>query len=195
MGTGSGHVQKNRKISCCHASVGRIDKLITHTRAYGPQIRRLWRRIWKDCGWKHPRASSVRWLWREEATSASLEFLEDTWVGCSVPSGRVGGRGGRAGPVLGCLFFLLYSLCFFFPLTFAFFLSFVFPLLFSPLRLPSFFPLHSLCFFSPLRLPSFFILFAGMGVGDRVAPVLPGVVGGRIRSCSGKPLLFVGAVG
>ena len=115
MGTGSGHVQKNRKISCCHASVGRIDKLITHTRAYGPQIRRLWRRIWKDCGWKHPRASSVRWLWREEATSASLEFLEDTWVGCSVPSGRVGGRGGRAGPVLGCLFFLLYSLCFFPP--------------------------------------------------------------------------------
>ena len=41
----------------------------------------MWKRIGKDCKWEHPRASSVRWLWREDATEAVLEFLEDTPVG------------------------------------------------------------------------------------------------------------------
>ena len=38
--------------------------------------------------WQNSRAPSVRWLWKEEATRAVPEFLEDTRVGCRVSSGR-----------------------------------------------------------------------------------------------------------
>ena len=31
---------------------------------------------------KHPRASSVKWLWKERATEAMLAFLGSTRVGC-----------------------------------------------------------------------------------------------------------------
>ena len=30
----------------------------------------------------------MRWLWKEEAIEVMVEFLEDTRVGCRVPSGR-----------------------------------------------------------------------------------------------------------
>ena len=53
-----------------------------------PQIRRLWRRVGKDCHWEHPREPSVRWVWKEEATEGVLEYLEDTRVGCRVSSER-----------------------------------------------------------------------------------------------------------
>ena len=56
--------------------------LFTECEAWRPQIRRLWKRVGKDCGWEHPRAPAVRKLWREEATEAVLEFLRDTRVGC-----------------------------------------------------------------------------------------------------------------
>ena len=35
----------------------------------------------KDSRWKHPRAPAVRKLWKEKATDAVLEFLEDMPVG------------------------------------------------------------------------------------------------------------------
>ena len=54
--------------------------LFTKCRAWEPQIRALWKKIGEDCKWEHPRASSVRWVWRE-ATEAVIEFLEDTPVG------------------------------------------------------------------------------------------------------------------
>ena len=69
--------------------------LFTDCRAWSPQIRRLWKRVGKECHWEHPRARSVRWLWKEEATGAVLEFLEDTRVGCRVSSGRARGDEGR----------------------------------------------------------------------------------------------------
>ena len=34
--------------------------LFTERRAWAPKIRRLWRKIGKDCRWEHPRAPSVR---------------------------------------------------------------------------------------------------------------------------------------
>ena len=40
-------------------------------------------------------APSVRRLWKEEATEAVLELLEDTRVGCRVSSGRVRVGDGR----------------------------------------------------------------------------------------------------
>ena len=46
-----------------------------------PQIRELWRRVGKDCGWEHPRAPALRWLWKGDAVGAMVEFLEDTGVG------------------------------------------------------------------------------------------------------------------
>ena len=52
--------------------------LFTECRAWAPQIRRLWKRIGKDCHWEHP---LVRRLWKGEASEAVLEFLEDTLVG------------------------------------------------------------------------------------------------------------------
>ena len=54
-------------------------------RAWAPQQRRLWRRIGRDCGWKHPRAPAVKWLWEERATEAVLAFSADTRVGCRSP--------------------------------------------------------------------------------------------------------------
>ena len=38
--------------------------------------------IGKACGWKHPRAPSVKWLWKEKATEAALGFPRGTRVGC-----------------------------------------------------------------------------------------------------------------
>ena len=43
---------------------------------------KLWRDIGKVCGWKHPRAPSVKWLRKEKATEAVLVFLRNTRVGC-----------------------------------------------------------------------------------------------------------------
>ena len=47
-----------------------------------PQIRRLWKDIGKAHGWKHPRASSGNWLWKEKSTEEVLAFLGSTRVGC-----------------------------------------------------------------------------------------------------------------
>ena len=46
-----------------------------------PQIRELWRRIGKDCGWENPRAPALRWLWKDDAVGAVVELLEGTRVG------------------------------------------------------------------------------------------------------------------
>ena len=61
--------------------------LFTERQALLPQIRRLWGQVGKDCGWKRPRAPAVRNLWKERATEAMLEFLEDTPVGRWLPVG------------------------------------------------------------------------------------------------------------
>ena len=61
----------------------------------GPPYQGLWERIGKVCKWQHPRAPSVRWLWKEKATEAVLEFPEDTRVGCRVSSGRARVDGDR----------------------------------------------------------------------------------------------------
>ena len=55
--------------------------LFTECRAWAPQIRELWRRVGKDCGWEHPRAPALRWLWKDDAVGAVVEFLETTRVG------------------------------------------------------------------------------------------------------------------
>ena len=56
--------------------------LFTECKAWARRIERLWSRISKDSGWKHPRALSVRKLWEEGATEDVLEFLGDTRMGC-----------------------------------------------------------------------------------------------------------------
>ena len=69
--------------------------LFTERRAFTPQIRRLWARIVKDCRWEHPKAPSVRKLWKEGATEAVLELLGDMPVGSWASSGsraRLGGE-------------------------------------------------------------------------------------------------------
>ena len=44
---------------------------------------RLWKEIGEACGWKHPRAPSVRNMFRDEwATEAVLIFLRDTKAEC-----------------------------------------------------------------------------------------------------------------
>ena len=74
--------------------------LFSECRARAPQIRRLWGRIGKDCHWERPRAPPVSWLWKEGATEAVLEFLEDTPVGYRLrrtwTKGRASGRCRRA---------------------------------------------------------------------------------------------------
>ena len=55
-----------------------------------PQTKKLWKDIGKAHGRKHPRAPSVKWLWRENSTEAVLMFLRSTRVGCirKLPEGR-----------------------------------------------------------------------------------------------------------
>ena len=70
---------------CRHCSCGRRESryhLFVECKAWAPRIRRLWKRVGKDCRWKHPRAPVVKKLWKEEATEAALEFLGDVRAGC-----------------------------------------------------------------------------------------------------------------
>ena len=46
-----------------------------------PQVGELWRRVGKDCGWEHPRAPALRWLWKDDAVGVVVDFLESTRVG------------------------------------------------------------------------------------------------------------------
>ena len=55
--------------------------LLVKCRRWGPEIRRLWKRVEMDCGWGSPRAPSVRLLFRDTRATPALEFLEDTRVG------------------------------------------------------------------------------------------------------------------
>ena len=66
--------------------------LFTECRAWRPQIRALWRRLGKDCGWDHPRAPALRWLWKDDAVGAVLEFLENTRVGSRASAAMAGAR-------------------------------------------------------------------------------------------------------
>ena len=36
----------------------------------------------KDCGREHPRAPALRWLWKDDAAGAIVDFLSSTRVGC-----------------------------------------------------------------------------------------------------------------
>ena len=45
------------------------------------QIRTLWQRVGKYCGWEHPRAPVLRRLWKDGAVGVVVEFLESTRVG------------------------------------------------------------------------------------------------------------------
>ena len=65
--------------------------LFVECRAWASQIRKLWERIGKDCGWEYPRAPAVRWLWDERATGAVLDCLEDTRAGCGTSARAASG--------------------------------------------------------------------------------------------------------
>ena len=42
----------------------------------------MWKEIGEAHGWKHPKAPSGKWLWKEKSTEAVLVFLKSTRVGC-----------------------------------------------------------------------------------------------------------------
>ena len=42
----------------------------------------MWKDVGRAHGWKHLRAPSVKWLWRDKSTEAVLVFLGNTRVGC-----------------------------------------------------------------------------------------------------------------
>ena len=62
--------------------------LFTRCPTWRPQTRGLWKDIGEACRWESPSAPSVRYLWEGRTTSADLEFLRTTQVGC-VGIGRV----------------------------------------------------------------------------------------------------------
>ena len=74
------------------SAAGRSRAIALSCWAWVPQIRRLRRRIGKDCAWEHPRAPAARWLWDERATGAVLEFMGGTRVGCRTPTRAASGR-------------------------------------------------------------------------------------------------------
>ena len=59
--------------SMCH--------VLKSNRAWLPRIRKLWKDIGKAQGWRHPRAPSGKWSWREKSTEAVLAFLGSTRIG------------------------------------------------------------------------------------------------------------------
>ena len=76
-----------------------------------PQIRKPWKDVGRAHGWKHSRAPSVKWLWREKSTEAVLVFLRSIRVECisttrKLPEERceegheagAGGEGEEGGP-------------------------------------------------------------------------------------------------
>ena len=84
-----------------------LHHLFPECRAWMHQIRRLWRDIRKAHGWKHPRAPSGKWLWKEKSTEAVLAFLGSTRVGYisarrtppeEVDGADLGGEGEEGGP-------------------------------------------------------------------------------------------------
>ena len=100
--------------------------LLVECKAWAPQIRRLWKRVGKDCGWKHPKAPAVRKLWKEGATEAILEFLVDVRAGCWSSAGagavRTPGEAEGGGQLVGMRFVQVFIKLF--PLS-SFSLSFV----------------------------------------------------------------------
>ena len=69
---------------CRWCSCGRRESrhhLLVECKAWAPQIRRLWRRVGKDCGGKHPKAPAVRKLRKGGATEAVSEFLGGSQIG------------------------------------------------------------------------------------------------------------------
>lgn len=58
--------------------------LFVRCQRWRPEIKRLWKRVERDCEWDAPLAPSVRLLFGDvRATPALLKFLEDTRVGRS----------------------------------------------------------------------------------------------------------------
>ena len=128
--------------------------VFTECKTWTTQIRRLWKRVGKDCNWKHPRAPSVRRLWKEDATAAVLEFLEDTPVGfrsSGMVRPKVDEREGRSQKMerVGQAHPRLHTLLLFFSRSLSFFFSFL---------------LLSLSFFLLFHLLSFFPLSGGSRV-------------------------------
>ena len=94
--------QRLEKDECWWCSNGRRQSrhhLFTECQAWTPQIRELWRRVGKDCGWDHPRAPTLRWLWKDDAIGAVVELLENTRVGSRASAEMTRARidGGREG--------------------------------------------------------------------------------------------------
>ena len=87
--------QRAESDECWWCNCGRRQSrhhLFTECRAWMPQIRELWRRIGKDCGWEHPRAPALRWLWKDDAVGAVVGFLESTRVGSRASAERARAR-------------------------------------------------------------------------------------------------------
>ena len=49
--------------------------LFAECRVCAPQTRRMWKVVGKACRWRHPKAPSVRQLWKDKATEAVWAFL------------------------------------------------------------------------------------------------------------------------
>ena len=78
-------IRKTDDDRCWWCGVGKQQtrhRLFTERKAWLPQIRKLWKDIGKARGWKHPRAPSGKWLWREKSTETVLAFLGSSRVGC-----------------------------------------------------------------------------------------------------------------
>ena len=91
-----------------------------------PPDQEVMERYMEACGWKHPRAPSVRLLWDERATEVALDFLQDTRVGC-MGAPRGGGEdseneGGGLNPPYNVLFFCSFPLFVSFAFSFSFLL-------------------------------------------------------------------------
>ena len=101
--TGSQRLDSDECLWCnCGKRQSRFH-LFTECMAWAPQIRELWRGMGEDCGWEHPRAPALRWLWKDGAVGAVVDFLKSTRVGSRASAEmarlRMGeDRAGQEGP-------------------------------------------------------------------------------------------------
>ena len=95
-------IRKTDSDKCWWCRGGKQQTAITSSLSagHGPhRPRKCGTTIGKACGWNHPRAPSVKHLWKDKATEAVLDSLRDT-AGCMVNVRRLpreeGGEGGMA---------------------------------------------------------------------------------------------------
>ena len=82
--TGPQRLGSDERWWCCSGARQSRHHLFMECSAWAPRSGCFGKGSERSAHWEHSRAPALRWLWREAATGAVLDFLESTRVGCRV---------------------------------------------------------------------------------------------------------------